>query len=72
MNARDDLDVAVYDWLTKRFGERVAEALVPSPGGEWLLTEAEQKAAHAHYEAWAEKQTCDADIDAAEYAMGDR
>lgn len=72
MNARDDLDLAVYDWLTARFGERAAEGLVPCPGHAWPLTEAEQNAAHAHYEQWAEKQTCGVDIDAAEYAMEDR
>jgi len=72
MNAREDIDDAAYEWLTQRFGERTAEALIPCPGHAWPLDADEQKAAHAHYERWAEQQTCGASIDAAEYAMEER
>lgn len=56
MSARDEIDDAAYDWLTQRFGERTAEALVPCPGHAWPLTDGEQKAAQAHYAQWAEQQ----------------
>lgn len=56
---RDDLDVETYDWLTERFGERVAESLVPCPGHAWPLNADEQKTAHANYERWATQQEGD-------------
>lgn len=54
--ARDDLDDETYEWLTQRFGERVAEGLVPCPGHAWPLTVDEQQTAHAHYERWTNQQ----------------
>ena len=56
---RADIDAETYDWLTQRFGERVAEGLVPCPGHAWPLTNDEQKTAHAHYERWANQQEGD-------------
>lgn len=53
---RDEIDEETYEWLTQRYGERVAEALVPCPGHEWPLDADEQKTAHAHYERWASQQ----------------
>lgn len=56
---RADIDAETYEWLTQRFGERVAEGLVPCPGHAWPLTTDEQKTAHAHYERWANQQEGD-------------
>lgn len=53
---RDEIDEETYEWLTQRYGERVAEALVPCPGHEWPLDADEQKAAHARYAKWANEQ----------------
>ena len=65
---RADIDAETYDWLTQRFGERVAEALVPCPGHAWPLTTDEQKTAHAHYERWANQQEGDmSELSMAEY-----
>lgn len=59
MTTRDYLDDETYEWLTRRFGERVAEALVPCREHEWPLSADEQKAAHVHYERWANEQEGD-------------
>lgn len=56
---RDEIDEETYEWLTRRFGERVAEGLVPCPGHEWPLDAEEQDAARAHYERWADRQESD-------------
>ena len=56
---RADIYAETYDWLTQRFGERVAEALVPCPDHQWPLTVDEQETAHAHYERWANQQEGD-------------
>ena len=65
---RADIDAETYDWLTQRFGERVAEGLVPCPGHAWPLTNDEQKTAHAHYERWANQQEGDMfELSMAEY-----
>ena len=65
---RADIDAETYDWLTQRFGERVAEGLVPCPGHAWPLTTDEQKNAHAHYERWANQQEGDmSELSMAEY-----
>lgn len=65
---RADIDSETYEWLTQRFGERVAEALVPCPGHAWPLTTDEQKTAHAHYERWADQQEGDmSELSMAEY-----
>ena len=57
--SRYEIDEETYEWLTQRFGERVAEALVPCPDHQWPLTVDEQETAHAHYERWAAQQESD-------------
>lgn len=56
MDTRENIDEETYEWLTQRFGERVAEALIPCPGHAWPLTQDEQTSAHRHYKLWIEQQ----------------
>lgn len=68
---RAEIDAEAYEWLTQRFGERVAEGLVPCPGHAWPPTTDEQKNAHAHYERWANQQDGDmSEFSMAEYEQG--